>query len=60
MAAFTGGAETKKLKNALKEKLPKYMLPDVILHREVLPRTGSGKIDRKALRQEAEHEHLIP
>ncbi len=60
VAAFTGGAETKKLKNALKEKLPKYMLPDVILHREVLPRTGSGKIDRKALRQEAEHEHLIP
>ena len=60
VAAYTGGAEEKKLKQALKGALPKYMLPDVILHREALPRTGSGKIDRKALRQEAEHEHLIP
>lgn len=60
VAAFTGGADIKTLKSLLKEKLPKYMLPDVILRREVLPRTGSGKIDRKALRQEAEHEHLIP
>lgn len=60
VAAFTGEAEIKGLKTALKEKLPKYMLPDVILRRDDLPRTGSGKIDRKALRQEAEHEHLIP
>ena len=60
IAAFTGGAEIPSLKLSLKEKLPKYMLPDVILHREDLPRTGSGKIDRKALRQEVEHEHLIP
>ena len=60
VAAFTGEAEIRMLKTALKEKLPKYMLPDVILHRDDLPRTGSGKIDRKALRQEAEYEHLIP
>ena len=60
VAAFTGEAEIRILKTALKEKLPKYMLPDVILHRDDLPRTGSGKIDRKALRQEAEYEHLIP
>ena len=60
IAAYTGCAEEKALKQALKGALPKYMLPDVILHREALPRTGSGKIDRKALRQEAEHEHLIP
>ena len=60
IAAYTGGAEKKSLKQALKGALPKYMLPDVILHREALPRTGSGKIDRKTLQQEAEHEHLIP
>ena len=60
VAAFTGGAEIKALKTKLKEKLPKYMLPDVILQRVDLPRTGSGKIDRKALRQEVEYEHLIP
>lgn len=60
VAAYTGCAEEKALKQHLKGALPKYMLPDVLLHREALPRTGSGKIDRKALRQEAEHEHLIP
>ncbi|MBR5111751.1 MAG: amino acid adenylation domain-containing protein [Clostridia bacterium] len=60
IAAYTGSAEEKALKKHLKAALPKYMLPDVILRREALPRTGSGKIDRKALRQEAEHEHLIP
>lgn len=36
------------------------MLPDVILKRSTLPRTGSGKLDRIALKQEAEREHLIP
>ena len=47
-------------KNPLKAALPKYMLPDVILKRDSLPRTGSGKLDRIALKQEAEREHLIP
>ena len=56
----TGNAEEKALKGALKAALPKYMLPDVLLKRETLPRTGSGKLDRIALKQEAEHEHLIP
>ncbi|MBR0219450.1 MAG: amino acid adenylation domain-containing protein [Clostridia bacterium] len=60
IAAYTGAAEEKTVKQSLKGALPKYMLPDVILHRDALPRTGSGKIDRKALQQEAEHEHLIP
>ena len=60
IAAYTGAAEEKAVKQSLKGALPKYMLPDVILRRDALPRTGSGKIDRKALQQEAEHEHLIP
>ena len=47
------------LKKELKTALPKYMLPDLILKREQLPRTTSGKIDRRELRQEAEREHLI-
>lgn len=59
IAAFTGGAEETDVKKALKASLPKYMLPDLLLKREDLPRTGSGKIDRKAFRQEAESEHLI-
>lgn len=57
VAAYTGTAEEKHLKQALRQALPKYMQPDVLLHRAELPRTGSGKIDRLALRQEVEHEH---
>ena len=60
VAAYTGQTDEKTLKKALREALPKYMLPDVILKRNALPRTGSGKIDRLALKREAEHEHLIP
>ena len=60
IAAYTGSPDEKALKAALKAALPKYMLPDVLLKRDSLPRTGSGKIDRIALRQEAEREHLIP
>ena len=60
VGAWTGAAEEKALRKAIREALPKYMLPDVLLHRETVPRTGSGKLDRRALRQEAEDEHLIP
>ncbi len=60
VAAYTGEVEPKALKQLLRNALPKYMLPDALLKRECLPRTGSGKIDRLALRQEVEHEHLIP
>ena len=59
IAAYTGEAEEKTLRTALKNALPKYMLPDQFLKRETIPRTGSGKLDRLALRQEAEREHLI-
>lgn len=60
IAAYTGTAEEKTLKKALRLSLPKYMLPDVLLHRATLPRTGSGKVDRRTLQQEVEHEHSIP
>ena len=60
IAAYTGNPDEKNLRAALKAALPKYMLPDALLRRDALPRTGSGKIDRRALRQEAEREHLIP
>ena len=42
------------------KRLASGMLPDILLKRDTLPRTGSGKIDRLALRREAEREHLIP
>ena len=57
IAAYTGEAEPKTVRTSLKAALPKYMLPDKLLHRERMPRTLSGKIDRMALRREVEHEY---
>lgn len=51
VAAYTGEASEKEVKAALKKALPRYMLPDHLLHRKKMPRTGSGKIDRMALKQ---------
>ena len=59
VAAYTGTADEKTLKKTLRQALPKYMLPELFLHREALPRTGSGKVDRLTLRQEVEHEHPL-
>jgi len=52
IAVYAGAAEDKPLLRALKEKLPKYMLPDVFVRREALPLTGNGKIDRVRLKTE--------
>lgn len=51
-AVYTGAAEEKLLLRAMKDKLPKYMLPDVMVRRDSLPLTGNGKIDRVQLRNE--------
>lgn len=37
------------LAEALRNVLPKYMVPDLIFARDQLPLTASGKVDRKAL-----------
>lgn len=60
VAAYTGDADERTVKKHLREALPKYMLPELLLHRETLPRTGSGKVDKLTLRQEVEHEHPLP
>lgn len=52
IAVYTGDAEEKLLLRAIKEKLPRYMLPDVFVRRDELPQTGSGKIDRVRLKNE--------
>ncbi len=59
VAAYTGEASEKEVKAALKRALPRYMLPDRFLHRESMPRTGSGKIDRLALKREVENEYSV-
>ena len=40
------------LKRHCAEKLPSYMVPEGIEFREMLPRTGNGKIDRQKLQRE--------
>ncbi|MBQ4580677.1 MAG: D-alanine--poly(phosphoribitol) ligase, partial [Clostridia bacterium] len=52
ITVYAGDAEDKLLHRALKEKLPKYMLPDVFVRRDALPATGNGTIDRVRLKKE--------
>ena len=40
-----------KLKEAMKESLPHYMIPKKIVFCDALPTTPNGKVDRKALQQ---------
>lgn len=42
------------LKRHVAERLPRYMIPDVVHHVPALPRTGNGKIDRMALAARAD------
>lgn len=37
------------IRRALKKRLPEYMLPNVILFYDVLPKNPNGKVDKKAL-----------
>ena len=46
---YTGGAESGELSAFLKEKLPRYMLPNRMERLERMPLTPNGKVDRKAL-----------
>ena len=46
---YVGSVPEKELEKILKEKLPKYMIPRKTIKKAALPRTGSGKIDRKTL-----------
>jgi amino acid adenylation domain-containing protein len=50
LVAFVQGGDTPdNLRAALKQFLPTYMLPSMIIHLDQLPLNASGKIDRKAL-----------
>lgn len=47
-----GKEEVQALRMHLSETLPKYMVPEQFITVERIPRTGSGKLDRRALQQE--------
>jgi amino acid adenylation domain-containing protein len=41
--------DSSKLKTSLKNKLPDYMIPNIMVHLDTLPLTPNGKLDYKAL-----------
>ncbi|GLX00434.1 amino acid adenylation domain-containing protein [Microtetraspora sp. NBRC 16547] len=49
VAYLTGDVDPARLRTALKDRLPDYMVPAAYLALDALPLTPSGKLDRKAL-----------
>ena len=47
---YVGDLEEKKLVAELKEKLPRYMIPNYVEQLEEIPFTPNGKINRVALK----------
>lgn len=46
---YAGSVEEKQLRQALRERLAKYMLPDCLIRLENLPHTSNMKVDRMQL-----------
>ena len=51
---YTGEITPEELIPKLKEKLPRYMIPNRVRQLEEMPRTANGKLDRVALKKEEE------
>ncbi|MEG1753621.1 MAG: amino acid adenylation domain-containing protein [Christensenella sp.] len=49
VAFYLGETDAKSITAVLKSILPAFMLPNVFVHKDALPMTKNGKIDRKAL-----------
>ncbi len=47
---YVGGVEEKELLEILKDKLPRYMLPNRVKKLETMPLTANGKLDRVTLK----------
>lgn len=52
VACFTGEATKEQIITFLKQKLPKYMIPNIYVHRDEMPLNKNGKIDRRKIREE--------
>ena len=48
---YVGDIDRGPLMTALKDKVPRYMLPNKMIQLESLPFTANGKIDRKTLKE---------
>ena len=48
---YMGTIDEKELAAKLKEKMPRYMVPNKIIRLEQMPLTSNGKIDRVTLIQ---------
>jgi len=57
---YTGSLTASEIINGLKEKLPRYMLPNVIEVLDELPLTPNGKINRVQLRERYKKNNLKP
>ena len=51
---FVGDMEVKELVTILREKLPRYMIPNKVIKLEEMPLTANGKLDRVALKNRFE------
>ncbi|MDR1598544.1 MAG: amino acid adenylation domain-containing protein [Oscillospiraceae bacterium] len=59
ICVYAGTANQKELRALLKERLPKYMLPDDYARVGVLPKTGNGKVDRARIKREYARERPV-
>ena len=48
---YVGELTEKELVAVLKEKLPRYMIPNKVIRLEEMPLTANGKIDRVTLKK---------
>ena len=51
---YVGNVDVKDMAGYIKEKLPRYMVPNVIKQLDVMPLTPNGKINRNLLKQQYE------
>jgi acyl-coenzyme A synthetase/AMP-(fatty) acid ligase len=51
---FVGDMEMKTLVSILREKLPRYMIPNKVIKLDTMPLTANGKLDRVALKNQFE------
>lgn len=51
---FVGDMEMKELVTILRDKLPRYMIPNKVIKLETMPLTANGKLDRVSLKNQFE------